>query len=144
MELNRHNPIDVFPSIWGKIESLINRGLMFAPREVLDEIIEGDDQLAEWAKKQNKMFVEPTEKQIEIVQDILKEFPALIKTDRKYNADPGVIALAIEMTTSSQLTLTPIKKIVVTEEKLRGIKLKYLMFVKNTIWKQLISSICLE
>lgn len=62
MELNRHNPIDVFPSVWVRIESLINKGLLLAPREVLNEIMQGDDQLTKWAKKHNKMFVEPTEK----------------------------------------------------------------------------------
>ncbi len=124
MELKRKNPFDVYPTVWEKIESLINRGLLLAPREVLNEIMEGDDQLAEWAKKHNKMFVEPTEKQIEIVKDILKEFPALIKQNRKYDADPWVIALAVEMATSLQQTLTPIKRIVFTEEKLRGEQIK--------------------
>ena len=97
---------------------------MLAPREVLNEIMQGDDQLAKWAKNHNKMFVEPTEKQIEIVKDILKEFPALIKQNRKYDADPWVIALAVELATSSQQTLTHIKRVVVTEEKLRGEQIK--------------------
>jgi len=39
-------------------------------------------------------------------------------------ADPWGIALAIEMTRGSQQTLTPIKRIVVTEEKLRGEKIR--------------------
>ncbi len=71
MELNRHNPLDVFPTVWNKMESLINGGLLSAPKEVLNEITEGDDQLAEWAKKQNKLFRDITKKQIEIVKDIL-------------------------------------------------------------------------
>lgn len=124
MELNRHNPLDVFPTVWNKIESLITRGLLSAPKEVLNEIKEGDDQLAEWAKKQNKLFKEITQKQIEIVKDILKEYPSLVKEKRKYDADPWVIALAIELSTSSQKTLAPVKRIVVTEEKLRGNKVK--------------------
>lgn len=124
MELKRKNPFDVYPSVWEKIESLINKGLLLAPREVLNEIMEGDDQLAKWAKKHNKMFVEPTEKQIEIVKDILNDFPALIKQNRKYDADPWVIALAVELVRSSQKTLTPVKRIVVTEEKIRGEQIK--------------------
>ena len=39
-------------------------------------------------------------------------------------AEPWVIALAIEMTTDSQQTLFQIEKIVVTEEKLRGEKIR--------------------
>jgi hypothetical protein len=47
-----------------------------------------------------------------------------VKESRKYDADPCVIELAIEMTTSFQKTLSPIKRIVVTEEKLRGHKVR--------------------
>ncbi|GIU68817.1 MAG: twitching motility protein PilT [Candidatus Woesearchaeota archaeon] len=124
IELNRHNPIDVFPSVWKNMESLVNKSLLIAPKEVLNEIKKKDDQLAKWAKKQNNLFKDPTPKQIEILKDILKNYPALVKLDRKYNADAWVIALAIEMASGSQKTLLPIKRIVVTEEKLRGNKIK--------------------
>ena len=124
MELKRKNPFDVYPSVWEKIESLINKRLLLAPREVLNEIMQGDDQLVKWAKKHNKMFVEPTEKQIEIVTIMLKEYPSLVKQNRRYDADPWVIALAVELATNSQKTLTPVKRIVVTEEKIRGEQIK--------------------
>jgi rRNA maturation endonuclease Nob1 len=124
IELNRHNPIDVFPSVWKNMESLINKKLLVAPKEVLYEIIEKDDQLAKWVKKQNNLFREPTEEQIKILKDILKNYPSLVKEDRKYDADSWVIALAVEMARSSQQTLTTIKRIVVTEEKIRGDKIK--------------------
>ncbi|EQB70165.1 MAG: hypothetical protein AMDU4_FER2C00261G0002 [Ferroplasma sp. Type II] len=124
IELNRHNPIDVFPSVWKNMESLISKGLLVAPTEVLYEITERDDQLAKWAKTQTSFFRAPTQKQIEILKGILKAYPSMVREDRKYDADPWVIALAIEMTTNSQQTLTPIKRIVVTEEKLRGEKIR--------------------
>jgi hypothetical protein len=124
IELNRHNPIDVFPSVWKNMESLISKGLLVAPTEVLYEITERDDQLAKWAKEQTSFFRAPTQKQIEILKGILKVYPSMVREDRKYDADPWVIALAIEMTTDSQQTLTPIKRIVVTEEKLRGEKVR--------------------
>jgi len=129
IELNRHNPIDVFPSVWKNMESLISKGLLVAPIEVLHEITERDDQLAKWAKKQSNFFRAPTEKQIEILKEILKDYPSMVREDRKYDADPWVIALAIEMTTDSQQTLTPIKRIVV---KLRGKRLECPLFARNT------------
>ncbi len=119
VKLNRNNPIDVFPSIWEKLKFLVDNNRLIAPREVLSEIKQNDDVLSKWAKNQKKMFKEPTQKQIEIVQEILKDFPALIDTERKFDADPWVIALAIELSLSSQQTLFTIKRIVVTEEKLR-------------------------
>ena len=124
IELNRHNPIDVFPSVWKNMESLIGNGVLVAPSEVLKEITERDDQLAKWANEQNGFFRDPTEKQIEIVKDILKSYPSMVREDRKYDADPWVIALAIEMATNTQQTLIQIKRIVVTEEKLRGEKIR--------------------
>ena len=86
--------------------------------------MQNDDQLAMWAKEQRPMFKEPTEKQIEIVKCILRRYPSLIKVNRKYDANPWVIALTIEMNNDPQKRLFVIKRIVVTEEKLIGNKVK--------------------
>jgi hypothetical protein len=124
VELNRHNPIDVFPSVWNNLESLSKKGLLVAPTEVLSEIKERDDELAFWAKRNNSIFRPPTKRQVEILKDILKNYPALVKEDRKYDADAWVVALAVEMTTWPQQTIVQIKRIVVTEERLRGDKVR--------------------
>ena len=124
VELNRHNPIDVFPSVWNNLESLSKKGLLVAPTEVLSEIKERDDELAFWAKRNNSIFRPPTKRQVEILKDILKNYPALVKEDRKYDADAWVVALAVEMTTGPQQTIVQIKRIVVTEERLRGDKVR--------------------
>ena len=124
VELNRHNPIDVFPSVWNNLESLSKKGLLVAPTEVLSEIKERDDELAFWAKRNNSIFRPPTKRQVEILKDILKNYPALVKEDRKYDADAWVVALAVEMATGSQQTIVQIKRIVVTEERLRGYKVR--------------------
>ena len=105
IELNRRNPIDIFPSVWKNMETLISKGLLVTPAEVLYEITERDDQLAKWAKTQTGFFRDPTEKQIQHLKRILKSYPSMVREDRKYDADPWVIALAIEMTTDSQQTL---------------------------------------
>ena len=124
VELNRHNPIDVFPSVWNNLESLSKKGLLVAPTEVLAEIKERDDELASWAKKNNSIFRPPTKKQIEILKEILRDYPALVKEDRRYDADAWVVALAVEMATGPQQTIVKIKRIVVTEERLRGDKIR--------------------
>lgn len=124
VKLNRNNPIDVFPSIWEKLKFLVDNNRLVSPKEVLNEIKQNDDMLSKWAKQQKKMFKEPTPKQIAIVQEILKDYPALIDTERKYDADPWVIALAIEMSSGTQKTIFTIKRIVVTEEKMRGTQVR--------------------
>ncbi len=120
MELNKHNAMDVYISVWKNINELIKNDRLIAPKEVLNEIQGYDDNLAKWGKEQKKLFKNPTSEQIEIVKRILKEYPALINVDAKHSADPWVIALAI----TSQVTLIKVKRIVVTEEKLRGSKVK--------------------
>ena len=124
IELNKHNPMDIYQTPWKKMNGLVKLGRLYAPREVLDEINRFDDVLAEWAKNNNKMFVEPTEEQIKIAQEILKKYPSLIKKGKRFAADQWVIALAIEMIRSPQTTLVKVKRIVVTEEKIRGNKVR--------------------
>lgn len=131
VKLNRNNPLDIFPSIWKNLENLASNNRLIAPKEVLNEIKQNDDQLTKWAKNQKGMFIEPTEKQIGFVKDILKEYPSIIDIDKKHEADPWVIALALEMMTDPQKTLFSIKRIVVTEEKLRGNKIKIPLICDN-------------
>lgn len=124
IELNKHNPMDVYPGVWQKMEQLIKDGRLLAPKEVFHEISNIDDQLNSWTKYQNELFVEPTPMQIKIVKDILEKFPALIDINRKYDSDPWVIALTVELINNPQMKLITIKHIVVTEEKLRGNRIK--------------------
>lgn len=124
IQLSKHNPQDVYPGVWKQLESLVRGDRLISHREVLNEITKLDDGLSKWAKKQQKLFKKPTQKQIEIVRDILKKYPALVKSDTEFDADPWVIALAVELSQSAQRTLFEVKRIVVTEEKLRGNKVK--------------------
>jgi len=116
--------MNIYQTPWKKLENLIKKNRLFAPKEVLNEINQYDDTLAAWAKKHADMFKEETAEQIRIVKEILKTYPSLIKKDKRYSADPWVIALAIEMIQNPQQTLVEIKRIVVTEEKLRGNKVR--------------------
>ena len=68
IELNRKYPIDIFPTVWKKVEILIDNGFLVSPKEVLKEIEKGDDNLKEWAKKQTKLFKNLSARQIQIVQ----------------------------------------------------------------------------
>jgi hypothetical protein len=123
IEMKTKYPFDVFPSIWQRTERLIERGLLVAPDEVLKELLPKDDALAKWAKKNKKMFRQLDAFQIEKVREIVNEFPSIANSDSEAAAaDPFVIALAIELQEDPQQTLgTAVKKnIVVTEEKLRG------------------------
>lgn len=101
------------------MELLINEKRLIAPKEVFFEITEQDDNLSSWAKKHKIIFRDPTESQIKLVKDLLEKFPALVKEDRKYDADVWVIALALEMDENSKGTLFPNKHIIVTDNSYR-------------------------
>jgi len=120
IRLNKENPLDVFPTVWKRLEELAKNGRLIAPREVLDEIVRRDDQLKAWAKKQKGMFKEPTQSQTEQVRDILSKYPSIVNVDKLHSADPWVIALTLDLANNPQKTLMTIKRIVVTEERLRG------------------------
>lgn len=124
IQLNKHNPMDIYPGVWKKVEGLVRKNRLLAPKEVYYEISRKDDILFEWSKNQKDMFIEPTNQQIEIVKEILNKYPAIIRLDRKYDADSWVIAIAIEKMRSKQSTLTEIKRVVVTEEKIRGNRIR--------------------
>ena len=127
IELNRRYPIDVFPTLWRNVESSINKGLLISHKEVLKEISMRDDSLKKWAKKQKNLFKELDKRQIPIVREILVKYPSLAKIDNESTAaDPFVIALAVELRNDPQKTLftTAKGKIIVTEENLRGNRIK--------------------
>ena len=78
-------------------------------------------------KKQKKLFRELDELQVQIVQEILKKYSSLAKPDKDGpQADPFVIALAVSLEKDPQKTLikTIKKRIIVTEERLKGSKEK--------------------
>ncbi|MDD4353412.1 MAG: DUF4411 family protein [Candidatus Nanoarchaeia archaeon] len=133
IELNKHSSMDVFISVWKKLEELVKQKRLVAPYEVYKEIIKKDDQLSKWAQRHQKLFVKPTAKQIKIVQEILKEYPSIVDKNKTDSADPWVIALAIELSTSPQQTLGKVKRIVVSEELIRGerIRIPYICQKKN-------------
>jgi len=125
IDLNYRYPVDVFPGIWKNLEKLIANELLLSPKEVLKEI--KDESLKEWAKKQKKLFRELDELQVQIVQEILKKYSSLAKPDKDGpQADPFVIALAVSLEKDPQKTLikTIKKRIIVTEERLKGSKEK--------------------
>jgi hypothetical protein len=120
-------PDDVFPSLWKNIEALIAEGFMISHKEVLKELSFQDDSLKRWAQKQKKFFKELDAYQIKIVKEILRKYPSLAKSESESpSADPFIIALAIELERDPQKTLDRSikKRVVVSEERLRGMKVR--------------------
>ena len=95
INLQRRQPIDIYPSVWDKIGSLMEGGIIISSREVFDEITGSDDDLSKWAKKRIEYFLASDTDVQNSVREILKQHRGLVEGGRKKNnADPFVIALA--------------------------------------------------
>ncbi len=92
---NRHYPPDVFPSLWDKLDELIDKGEIRAVDEVLHELRRKDDAVYKWAKQRTHLFLPLDEDIQKAAADILGKFQELVN-DRKgrSSCDPFVIALA--------------------------------------------------
>ena len=95
INLQRRQPLDVFPSLWAKIGELMDDGTIISSQEVYDEIMIGGDDLEKWAKARQKCFLPSNIPVQQDVRAILSTHRGLIEGGKKKNsADPFVIALA--------------------------------------------------
>lgn len=97
MNLQRRQPIDIYPSLWNKLGELMTSGIIISSQEVYDEIAVGGDELEKWAKSRKEYFL-PSDVAIQSeVRTILQSHRGLVEGGKKKNsADPFVIALAKE------------------------------------------------
>jgi hypothetical protein len=116
IELEKLVTKDFFLPLFSSLESLISSGGLISHEEVLQELIRKDGtdgDICKWARKQNNLFIKLDIDQIETARKILQKFQNLIDPDKKNNADPFLIALAI---INKQQKLMQAKYTIVTEE----------------------------
>jgi len=89
--------VDVFPSLWAKLDGLIVAGEIISSEEVYLEIKRKADDLHKWIQARKQMLV-PLDEAIQLrATALLGEYPRLVDTLRnRSKADPFVIATAIE------------------------------------------------
>jgi|SRR5687767_11210776 len=81
----RNYPPDVFPTLWRRVEIVIESGDIFSSEEVYVELQKKDDEIHDWMKARKEMLVPLTESIQTLASELLSEFP-----------DPFVIATAID------------------------------------------------
>jgi hypothetical protein len=103
-----------FPSLWQRFDEHVIAGRIISVREVFNEIKEQEDLLAEWAKRNRDIFIQPSPAELAFIAEIfkVKHFQMLVRTAERLEgkpvADPFVIAKA-----------KIIQGCVVTDEKLK-------------------------
>lgn len=92
---SRWYPRDVFPTVWQRLDELIQAGKLVAVDEVLRELERGDDDIFKWAKERNQAFHALDHDIQSAVQEVLSEFPKLVdsRTGKSFG-DPFVVAHA--------------------------------------------------
>ena len=98
IELKRY-PIDVFPSVWQKIEAMAKSSDLISHFEVHNEITSGKDEIADWGKSHRKIFKDVDGCQLNEIKNVEAKYDAdaWAKEINKTGpwADPWLIALAI-------------------------------------------------
>lgn len=95
-DLKSQYPKTIFPGVWERVNEMFLHKMIVAPREVLKEIKNGNDELVDWAEEFEDNFLEPTDEELLVVQSILACYPPHIIS--KYSirawADPFVLGCA--------------------------------------------------
>jgi len=120
--LNRIHNIIPIPDFWELLEKLFKDGKIISHEYVFDEIKPGDF-IGKWVQNKQQYFIGLSDKQFENIKKILKQFPDFIDPQKEKNqADPWVIALAMEKAEEQNLFGKNILIYVVSQEKISSTK----------------------
>ncbi len=117
--LNRDQPRDVYPSVWGALEGIIAEGRCFMIRQAYEELLKVDDECAPWAKTQPGFVLDTTADELAVVDTITNQHPGWVQ-ETLNAADPFIIAQVVEQ-----------ELVVVTFEKRRGPVLDHNLKIPN-------------
>lgn len=92
-------PMDVFPTIWKKLESMAKGGEIISHAEVYKEIEKRNDPIHQWCKQNKNMFKDVDDDQIKEFKNVKTRYdPHYWDTEINKGgpwADPWLIALSI-------------------------------------------------
>lgn len=92
----RHTyPEDVFPKAWEKLNELVSSGTLISAEDVYEELCAFDDEIFQWAAKNNEIF-HPLDYDVqrEAIK-LLEKYPTLLDLKKnKSSGDPFIIATA--------------------------------------------------
>src|SRR5215211_1013273 len=74
-DLRRYYRLSTFKTLWDNFNEMCLNSQIVAPREVLREIHNGNDELITWSDQYDYMFLEPCEEEFNIVSEIVQKFP---------------------------------------------------------------------
>ena len=91
----------IMPDLWANIGELFNQKKIISHKIVFDEIVPKTgkkDALAQWLTGFRPNFISISQRQVELLPDILYYFPKLIDHEsEKDQADPWMVAMLVEI-----------------------------------------------
>ena len=97
--MQNHYSRRLMPDLWKYLEDLFNDGTLISHNVVFDEIVPKQgtkDSLAKWITPFKGSFQDITQEQLDLLSDILSNFPKLVDEDsEKDQADPYLIAMLV-------------------------------------------------
>jgi len=109
-----------FPSLWEKLDSLVDGNKIYSVRETLRELerFNPSHEVADWVSTHKRIFLMPSEEEIRIVTSIMNnsEYRALVARKKIRNGDPVADPFLIASAKCRNATL-------VTQEKDEGIRI---------------------
>jgi Domain of unknown function (DUF4411) len=93
----RSYPIRNFRPVWDRLDKLIEAERLFSSREVFLELKKLDDDLFEWCKDREQIFLDiDSDAFQEKIANVMGRYPRLVDTRKnKSGADPFVIVVAL-------------------------------------------------
>ncbi len=99
--MHRFYPRRIMPDLWNYLEELFNQNKVISHQIVFEEIVPRSgkkDELAQWLSNFKTNFISISQRQADLVPDILNNFPKLIDPEsEKDQADPWLVAMLVEI-----------------------------------------------
>jgi len=105
--------------LWENLDRLIKKERLISHKFVLEELSKKSDHAYKWAKERRTMFKSITQEQIKIMKNIVAKFPEIVDPDKDIDADPWLIALALEKEKQQKLIQKIEVKVIITEERFK-------------------------
>jgi hypothetical protein len=114
VDLRLEYPHKTFARLWQRFADLANEGRLVAPHEVRHELAQCDDELKAWASRLDRLFRMTDEALLECLARVMQTCP--VHGGRYFDADPWIVALALELHEAEAKALFPRPVLIITHE----------------------------
>ena len=114
LDLRLEYPQKTFARLWQRFADLAADGSLVAPDEVRHELAQRDDELKGWAAKVDGLFRTTDEELLDCLARVMET--ASVHGGRYFDADPWIVALALQLREAEAATLFPRPVLIITHE----------------------------